>query len=194
MRSFLLAAVALLPVSGAALAQGGGRAAPSGIPTTEDVIRSLKPDGTTRGIRPVAPAPTQAAIARPSGARPSPAETQQGVASTDMQVRFQTGSDRLTPEAVRALDTLGRALASSELREYKFRIEGHTDAAGSRAGNDALSARRAATVVDYIATHYGVDRARLVPIGLGQSQLLVPTGEGVAEPRNRRVQIVNLGS
>ena len=156
--------------------------------------------------------PASAPVARPVSARvpahvaaaqplAGPASTAQagpaagaGVASVNMRILFENGSDRLTPDAMHALDNLGRALSSSELRDYKFRIEGHTDSVGSKESNEALSARRASAVMDYIATHYSVERARLVAVGLGQSQPLVASGEGVAEPRNRRVQIVNLGS
>ena len=49
-------------------------------------------------------------------------------------------------------------------------------------------------VADYIVSHYGVDRTRLTPVGLGDSQMLVVTPPGVPEPRNRRVQIVNIGT
>jgi outer membrane protein OmpA-like peptidoglycan-associated protein len=40
---------------------------------------------------------------------------------------------------------------------------------------------------------YGVDTARLVAVGFGSSQLLVRTPPQVAEARNRRVQVVNIG-
>ena len=30
-------------------------------------------------------------------------------------------------------------------------------------------------------------------VGLGETQLLVPTPDGQPEPRNRRVQVINLG-
>jgi outer membrane protein OmpA-like peptidoglycan-associated protein len=36
----------------------------------------------------------------------------------------------------------------------------------------------------------GVAPADIVAIGRGKRELLVPTADGVAEPRNRRVEIV----
>jgi OmpA-OmpF porin, OOP family len=60
--------------------------------------------------------------------------------------------------------------------------------------NQALSERRAAAVREHLTRVYGVDKARLVAIGFGSSQLLVPTPPQVAETRNRRVQVVNIGN
>ena len=85
-------------------------------------------------------------------------------------------------------------MSSPTLASYRFRIEGHTDAVGSHALNAVLSAHRADTVADYIATHYNIDRSRLTSVGMGDSQMLIPTPVGVPEPRNRRVQVVNLGN
>jgi outer membrane protein OmpA-like peptidoglycan-associated protein len=39
----------------------------------------------------------------------------------------------------------------------------------------------------------GVAASRLEAVGLGETQLLVQTPDATAEPRNRRVQIVNVG-
>ena len=104
------------------------------------------------------------------------------------------GSADLTPEAIQTLDELGRALASKDLAGYRFRIEGHTDTVGSREYNHALSERRAETVVDYVAKKYGVDPGRLQAVGMGEEGLLVPTPSQTPEPRNRRVQVINLGA
>ena len=61
------------------------------------------------------------------------------------------------------------------------------------ASNQALSERRAAAVRNFLMQRYNVDAARLTAVGMGESQPLVPTGDEVAQPRNRRVQIVNVG-
>jgi outer membrane protein OmpA-like peptidoglycan-associated protein len=92
------------------------------------------------------------------------------------------------------LDQLGKALSSADLANYRFRIEGHTDTVGSAAYNKTLSAERAASVARYLEQKFGVKAARLETIGLGQQGLLVPTPDQTPEPRNRRVQIVNLGA
>jgi outer membrane protein OmpA-like peptidoglycan-associated protein len=211
MRIFMFAVAAALMVgSGAALAQGN--------PSADQIINALKPGagmlGTTRGIRPAAPpAPAPTSHAVPAAARaPAPAPhaapaVQPAAAAAPMHtppaaeapsinltVQFQNGSAALTPAAMETLDQLGKALSSADLANYRFRIEGHTDTVGSAAYNKTLSAERAASVARYLEQKFGVKAARLETIGLGQQGLLVPTPDQTPEPRNRRVQIVNLGA
>jgi outer membrane protein OmpA-like peptidoglycan-associated protein len=114
--------------------------------------------------------------------------------AVNLTVNFASGSADLTPDAVRTLDELGSALSSKELAGYHFRIEGHTDTVGSAEYNRALSERRAEAVVDYIAKKFSVETTRLQAVGMGEQGLMVPTPPQTAEPRNRRVQVVNLGA
>lgn len=211
--ALLLGAVALPQTAGA-----------QSNPNSQQIIDALRPGGNllggpTRGIRPVAPAqpapesaPQPAAVtapaapAMPPAAAPRPApETAPPVAvvrpppppaapSVNLTVTFATGSAELTPQAVRTLDELGKALASPDLAPFRFRVEGHTDTVGSAAMNQALSERRAAAVVQFLVTRHGISPSRLQAVGLGETQPLVPTGDEVSEPRNRRVQVVNIGS
>ena len=109
-------------------------------------------------------------------------------------MQFATNSADLTPAATRTLDELGRALSSPALAAYRFRIEGHTDTTGSPEVNKALSERRAAAVLDYLVAKFSVERARIETVGMGQDGLLVQTPPQTSEPRNRRVQVVNLGA
>ena len=132
--------------------------------------------------------PTQAV------ARPPVRETTSEAPSASITVTFGSGSWALTPDAERALAPLGRALASSDLAAFRFRIEGHTDNVGDPATNQALSERRAAAVREYLIAKFGVDPNRLVAVGLGETQLLVPTPPQTSNARNRRVQVVNIGS
>jgi outer membrane protein OmpA-like peptidoglycan-associated protein len=144
---------------------------------------------------PAAAVPAPQAAARPTAAPPAqPRETTANAPSVSITVTFASGSATLTPEAERALAPLGRALASPELAPYRFRIEGHTDTVGDAAVNQSLSERRAAAVREHLSRVYNVDAGRLVAIGFGSSQLLVQTPPQVADPRNRRVQVVNIGN
>lgn len=65
---------------------------------------------------------------------------------------------------------------------------GHADTAGSAAYNERLSARRARTVREAL-------NGMNMPVGeiqtnaRGETEPLVPTGDGVKEPQNRRVEI-----
>lgn len=169
--------------------------AQAAVPEVERLIEGLDPASpVTRGIRvPAAPTATDA----PAPGIPAPELTTTtappGAAAISLTVTFASGSAELGPEAMGVLDNLGKALGSTRLAGYRFRVEGHTDSVGTAAMNQALSERRATAVRDFLLRRHGVDPARIEASGLGETQLLVPTGDEAAEPRNRRVQVVNLG-
>lgn len=183
-------ALAPLVLAPAALAQN---------PSSQQIIDALRPSGDplggpTRGIRPVSPAaPAPAAPAAIAAPQPQP-QPPAAAPSVNLTVTFGSGSATLTPQAMRTLDELGKALASPDLAAFRFRVEGHTDTVGDDAMNQALSERRAAAVVQYLVSRFGIPTERLQAVGLGESQPLVQTGDQVNEPRNRRVQVVNLGA
>ncbi len=104
-------------------------------------------------------------------------------------VTFLFNSADLTDEALDLLNTIAQALLSPELKDYRFLIEGHTDASGSAVYNKSLSERRAASVLRYL-TNRGIDDRQLVAVGHGESRLL----EGVSPnaERNRRVEVVRV--
>jgi outer membrane protein OmpA-like peptidoglycan-associated protein len=160
-------------------------------PSAVQIIDSLKPTGNlllggTRGVRadgvPMAPS---------APVRPVPHDPAEPSAS--LTVNFASGSSDLTLQAIQALNELGRALSSKELSEFKFRIEGHTDTAGTPEANRMLSEQRAQAVVTYIVSHFGVEPTRLIAVGKGEEGLAVQTPPQTPEPRNRRVVVVNLG-
>jgi outer membrane protein OmpA-like peptidoglycan-associated protein len=144
-----------------------------GNPSVDQIVKSLTPTQggpSTRGIHINAPP------------------------EVSLSVLFATGSAELTPQAIQTLNDLGRALTDPTLAAYRFRIEGHTDTLGSSSYNRALSRRRADVVVDYVAKRFGVDPSRLEAVGMGEDGLLVPTPPQTAEPRNRRVQVINISA
>ena len=189
---------------GAAFAQSSPSASS---PSADQILSALRPTaqslhGATRGIRPVgsmaaAPVPMTTAghvvrAAATGHARVS--EPGQAAPSVNLQVDFRSGSADLTPAAVRSLDALGKALSDPQLAGYRFKIIGHTDTVGTPDANKALSEQRAKAVADYLASKFGVSQNRLDEAGMGEQDLLVPTGDQVNEPRNRRVQVINLGA
>lgn len=154
-------------------------------PSTADIVNSLKPNAgqltnTTRGIRPAT-----------SGQAPS---AEAAAPSVNLTVNFPSGSASLTRSAQHSLDALGRALTTSELMGYRFRVEGHTDTVGAPETNRKLSQKRAEAVASYLEKKYGVDAAKLEAVGVGQDDLLVATPDQTPEARNRRVKIINLGT
>ncbi len=207
-----------LYVAAATLGAAGSAAAQN--PSADDIIRSLRPtgpSGTTRGIRLVPPSEAPSAAPAVPASTPAPGRTPRvhraagqaaprsgpppraepaatAAPSVNLTVEFATGSANLTPAATHTLDELGRALTSSTLSGYRYRIEGHTDTVGTHESNKVLSEQRAAKVLDYLAAKWGVDRAKVETAGMGDEQLLVPTGPNVPQPRNRRVTIINLGA
>jgi outer membrane protein OmpA-like peptidoglycan-associated protein len=164
-------------------------------PSARELIEQL-PAGGTRGNPHPGPAPPSRrplAPATPAAQRTTTAPP--GTAAASIMLRFATGFRHADAEAERSLDELGRALASPDLAPYRFRIEGHTDTVGSPGLNRALSERRAAAVRDYLTTRLGVsataariDWPRRKP-AFGRHPRTKPR-----RPRNRRVQVINLGS
>jgi outer membrane protein OmpA-like peptidoglycan-associated protein len=156
--------------------------------------------GATRGIVPARSAlPSVPSQARTSANLTQPPDTSatpcpEGSGICALNVEFETGSAGLTTGAVAALDNLGNALASLQASGFRFRIEGHTDTVGSDDYNRALSEQRADAVTIYLNRHFSIDRAHLQPVGMGKDHLLVATPDQTAEPRNRRVQVVNIGT
>jgi len=102
-------------------------------------------------------------------------------------VFFDFDSSRLTPEARQIV----ASAATDALKGESTRIDvtGHTDRSGTDAYNQALSVRRAETVRRELVTD-GVADNLIVVRGVGESDPLVPTADGVREPQNRRVEIV----
>jgi hypothetical protein len=102
-------------------------------------------------------------------------------------VFFPTDEATLSPEAVQMVDEAAAEYLQTGIAQIK--VTGHTDTVGSAAYNLALSERRAARVADELIRR-GVPATDIVTVGRGEEDLLVPTADGVAEPRNRRVEIV----
>jgi OmpA-OmpF porin, OOP family len=163
-------------------------------PGADSIVKSLTPtDGlgtSTRGIR-IGNAP--AGQPAPAG-KAAPAQSAAKTPSVSLNIQFATGSDELTPQAIRSLDQLGQALSTPTLAAYHFRIEGHTDTVGSADQNKTLSERRAEAVVKYLTGKYQIDTARLQAVGMGEDGLAISTPPNTPEARNRRVLVVNVGS
>lgn len=110
-------------------------------------------------------------------------------AKLDLTVHFEFNSDRLQDRSKTLLDNLASAMKNERLSDLTFRVEGHTDAKGTAAYNEALSKRRADSVVADLSQQ-GIAAGRLKPEGKGFRELLDP-----ANPRaetNRRVTIESL--
>lgn len=102
-------------------------------------------------------------------------------------VTFESGSaDSLTRSSRQELARIRDYLATVPAAEIS--VIGHTDRVGSVTDNDALSRKRADSVKRMIQSA-GIDATTIEAAGRGEREPLVETADGVAEPRNRRVEI-----
>jgi len=101
-------------------------------------------------------------------------------------VNFVSGGDELTTESAQVLNELKTELAQRPAPDIA--VIGHTDSVGTLDANDALSLRRAATVRALLVIQ-GVAESSIEVAGRGEREPLVPAGDEVAEPKNRRVEI-----
>jgi outer membrane protein OmpA-like peptidoglycan-associated protein len=99
---------------------------------------------------------------------------------------FDTDSDVLNASARQNLSTLATNLG--KYPDTDLLIVGHTDATGTDAYNMSLSERRAAAVVDYLASQ-GVMRSRLRPTGRGESEPIATNATEAGRQQNRRVEV-----
>jgi len=179
-------------------AECGGAGGPGGTATRGRVVIGTPDAGAAKPPAGGQPGATPPAGATPGGGAPpavvAPVDrappTRAMPYSLSLPILFEFDSDRLTAVASKLLDDLADVLKRNP--NDKFIIEGHTDAVGADDYNKDLSERRARAVVDYLATRHSVDRARLESVGLGRTKLVVPNQP--ADPRNRRVQILNVGT
>jgi outer membrane protein OmpA-like peptidoglycan-associated protein len=101
-------------------------------------------------------------------------------------LRFEVGSDRLTPESQAVLASIRAALQARPAPELA--VTGHTDRVGSLEANDRLALARAEAVREMLVSA-GVPRQVISVAGRGEREPEVPTADEVAEPRNRRVEV-----
>ena len=99
---------------------------------------------------------------------------------------FAGGAEMLTPESEAELATIKREIAGRPASEVM--VIGHTDTVGGLEANDKLSLKRA-TAVREILIAAGVPGEKIETAGRGEREPLVKTGDEVAEPQNRRVEI-----
>jgi OmpA-OmpF porin, OOP family len=78
---------------------------------------------------------------------------------------------------------------STHVQYTRIEVNGYTDTSGTPQYNQGLSIRRARAVEGELVRD-GVPQNVITAQGFGETHLLVPTGPGVREPQNRRVEII----
>jgi OOP family OmpA-OmpF porin len=126
--------------------------------------------------------PPPAAAAAPAAAIPPAAP----LANAVYFVFFDFDKSAITPAAQDILNTV--VSDARRTNANRLNVVGHTDTSGSPAYNQALSERRASAVREALVQR-GVPSSQIATRGLGESQPLIATGDGVREPSNRRAEI-----
>ncbi len=102
-------------------------------------------------------------------------------------VLFAYDSHHLDDEGLAAVDRVVEAAAATP--EARLVLVGHTDRRGTEDYNLELSVRRAEAVRDALLAR-GVPTERLTLEGRGEADPAVPTADDIAEPANRRVEVL----
>jgi opacity protein-like surface antigen len=120
-------------------------------------------------------------------APPPPPPPPPAVAPPSFMVFFDWDRSNLSQQALATIQQAANAFKAKG--NARITATGHTDTSGPESYNMALSLRRANAVKDALVRD-GVPAQAITVIGMGEKGLLVPTGDGVREPQNRRVEIV----
>jgi outer membrane protein OmpA-like peptidoglycan-associated protein len=99
---------------------------------------------------------------------------------------FVRGSD--TPTDASKLEDERMLQELRKRSTHDIVVIGHTDRVGRQEANDELSLQRAERVKAHLVEH-GIAAERIRTAGRGEREPVVPTEDGVDEPRNRRVEI-----
>ena len=134
----------------------------------EDMVRALTPPAKTRSLE---------------------ATTRNLLPSLDFTIQFDLDSAAIREDSKKPLQDLATALKDGRLDSFKFQVEGHTDARGTAAYNDALSVRRAESVVSFLNDE-GISVNRLVAVGKGFREPV--DSVDIKAAINRRVRILTL--
>ena len=102
------------------------------------------------------------------------------------KILFQTGNAKLLKVSFPVLDEVVFALEKHP-EIIKLQVVGHTDSDGNAKANKALSKRRAASVVKYLVKN-GIEKDRLLYVGVGADKPIASNDTEEGKDKNRRVE------
>jgi len=100
-------------------------------------------------------------------------------------IEFESGKAALTESGTKVLDEMSAAML--KLKGVKVEVIGHTDNAGSRAGNLSLSQARAETVKAYVVEK-GIAAESVAVSGEGPDRPVADNRTPEGKARNRRIE------
>jgi len=190
----------------AALSMTAGLAVAGDTVSADQILGALKPKPVTRGLSAGSPQVDTAAQAKETGfvntlrnrktrslslgERQEIAELAATKPKIDLEIQFDYNSADISKGSTSAVQELGKALSSPDLKGSTFVVAGHTDAIGGEVYNQELSERRADTIKKYLTEKYGIAGSDLVTVGYGESK--PKDANAPMDPTNRRVQVVNM--
>lgn len=130
-------------------------------------------------------ADVQGAAALPAGAAPRDCAERLDAASRAGGIFFAPGSARLASKSAPALDRV--SAIAQDCAGLRIEIAGHTDSDGAAEANLRLSRARADAVARALADR-GIDPARMLTLGHGESQPRVPNSSPANKALNRRIE------
>jgi outer membrane protein OmpA-like peptidoglycan-associated protein len=135
---------------------------------------------------PAAAQSTPAVSAAAQPAEPAPAAQPAAGAPAPLVLYFDVGSSTIRSEDRAVLDAASHAY--NEGKPIVMILTGSSDRTGSSEANLTLSERRAGAVLKGLRDR-GIPADRFQVLAKGETDPPVPTNQGVAELRNRRVEI-----
>lgn len=105
-------------------------------------------------------------------------------------VLFETGSTKLKPESIAALEIIKQYLADKSYIS-QLRVECHSDNSGDANINQALTEKRAMVICRKLI-EMGVDCKRLIAVGFGGTKPVADNGTIEGKAENRRVTFLNV--
>jgi outer membrane protein OmpA-like peptidoglycan-associated protein len=116
-----------------------------------------------------------------------PALAAQPARATKFTLYFVEGKDEFTEQSQQDVYRILTEIAQRPVPDVL--VIGHTDTVGSDQANDVLGQQRA-DIVRSALIRLGVPSDDIRALSRGKRSLAVPTASGVAEPLNRRVEII----
>jgi outer membrane protein OmpA-like peptidoglycan-associated protein len=105
----------------------------------------------------------------------------------EASVHFGFNKADLSKKAKEALDNLAQEVPKT--KGYIVELTGGTDNVGDKNYNYDLSQRRAAAVVQYLATAHDIPAHKIYVIGLGEDKTVAPNDNKQDRAKNRRVDV-----